>query len=207
MSTTDSDQLIEVAQRVIDNVTFTSGLWTVLEVANYFNQRQNRFNRDTKMLLAHQPVAGVNGTAEYDLPDDWIATQRATWTQDGVTSPVTKSSRFEAAKGLTAPTLSDRPIIFDDSSLGTRRVELFPTPTADGSLDVLYACVLEVMAFDGSNDIFDVPDEFVPFVTYGVLADMLSKQGRGMDLARAKYCEERYQEGVLIAGVLLEGIG
>ena len=45
MAITDADQLAEIAWRVVEaDTTFTSGLWTVTEIANYFNQRQNHFN-------------------------------------------------------------------------------------------------------------------------------------------------------------------
>jgi hypothetical protein len=49
------------------------------------------------------------------------------------------------------------------------------------------------------------PNDFTPAIKYGVLADMLSKVGRGQDLTRAAYCESRYQEGVEAAKIMLSG--
>lgn len=50
-----------------------------------------------------------------------------------------------------------------------------------------------------------VPGEFSAAIKYGVMADMLSKVGRGQDPIRAAYCESRYQEGVEAAAMMLAG--
>lgn len=209
---TDADQLIEVTWRTIEDTVFSSGLWTLAEVAGYYNQRQNRFNRDAKLLLAHQPIAAVAGVASYGLPQDWIATQRATWTPKtavvggvtyGSTTPLTRSDRFAAQMGIAVGNAPLVPILLDDQSGGLGVCEIYPTPLTDGDIGLLYASILELLNFNPAvPDLFDVPDEFVPYVTYGVLADMLGKDGRGQDLARAAYCEMRYQEGVALATLL-----
>jgi hypothetical protein len=212
---TDADQLTEVAWRVLEtDNTLNSGIFTVAEVANYFNQRQNRFNRDALLVLAHQPLVGVAAQATYDLPQDWIATLRVTWKpvlfvgdNSGAISPVTKSSRYAAEHGLQDSNLPALPIGFDDtSSPGTLQIEMIPPPQTNGVIEILYACVLEALGFGVVPDIFDTPDEFVPFITYGVLADMFSKLGQGESLELAAYCEERYQEGIGIAKLLIAGM-
>lgn len=208
----DIDQLYELSWRFLEHdITFPSTLWSVAEIAAYYNERQNRFNRDTKLMLAHQPVAAVAGTYQYDLPQDWIATLRATWrdTATGIITPMTRSGRFQAQHGMgSAQNRPSNPTLIDDHSAGLPHAEIFPTPTADGSIELLYACTLEEMHFgiDGADpDIWNFPCDFVPFIMYGVISDMLSKDGAGQDLARAKYAEERYDEGVMLAALLLEG--
>lgn len=208
MAVTDADQIAEVAWRMLDDTLLTSGLWTVPEVASYFNQRQNRFNAATNLMLAHQPLAFLSGVQTGDLPPDWIGTLRATWRAAGtaVMSPVTKSDRYAASLGIQGWNAPVVPTLFDDNSGGPLKIELFPPPSTDGDLEILYSCVLEVLHFDpNAPDIFDVPDDFVPYVTYGVMADMLTKDGRGRNLEKAAYCEERYQEGIALAAILLAG--
>ena len=58
---------------------------------------------------------------------------------------------------------------------------------------------------DGTGVLFNIPDDFVPYIKYGVYADMLGKTGRGQDLLRARYSEQRFQEGVVLTKALLEG--
>lgn len=205
MSITDADQLVEVQWRTVEDAALSSGLWTLAEIAGYFNQRHNRFNRDTFLILAQMPpIVGVNGTLAYDLPDDWIATQRVTWkTPAGAISSLARGDKFQA--DLLAPN-SLRPIMYDDHYGGSRRIELFPTPQTDGTIGIVYACVLELLNFNPAvPDIFDIPDDFIPYITYGVLEDMFAKEGRGRDLARAAYCRARYDEGVAVAALFLGG--
>lgn len=207
MAVTDADQFTEVQNKLLEDTLFSSGLWTLQEVYDRFNERQNRFNRDTKLMLAHEDLAVVSGTTQMVLPPDWIATQRAAWQgSNGVFTPVERSSRFAAAMGIVSGATPTRPVLMDDNSGGTLTAELFPVPTEDGILRLLYASVLEVLNFvPATPDIFDIPDDFVVYVCYGVLADLLSKEGRGRDLARAGYCQMRYEEGVALAAILLGG--
>lgn len=208
MAVTDADALIEVLGKVLEDNGFSSGLWTAAEVAAYFNDRQNRFNRDTKLMLATMDVPVAAAAVNVALPVDWIATQRAAWkdTASGIVTPVERSSRLAALLGLGSVGAPTTPILMDDQSGGTLTAELYPVPAADGILKLLYASVLEALHFDpAAPDIFDVPDDFVPYICYGVLADMLSKDGRGRDLFRAAYAEGRYAEGVAIAAILLGG--
>lgn len=207
MAVTDADALIEVLNKTLEDAGLSSGLWTAAEIAAYFNERQNRFNRDTKLMLAVEDVAVLSGVGTVALPPDWIATQRAAWaTPAGVYTPLELSTRFAALMGMPAGSLPTKPLLLDDQAGETLTGELFPTPTTDGVVRFLYASVLELLNFNAAApDIFDVPDDFIPYICYGVLADMLSKEGRGRDLFRANYAEMRYQEGVAIAAILLGG--
>lgn len=212
MSVTDADFIEEIAWRTIETSLFPSGLWTVTEIANYTNQRQNRFNRDAKLMLAHQPLTFSAAQTSADLPQDWIATINGSWTPAtgttaGISTTVGTGDRYAAEKAISSTNNPpSRPVILDDQSAGPLKVELFPPPDVAGDLEILYASVLEVLPFDPLNpEIFDLPDDVIPYIVYGVLADMLSKDGRGQDLARAKYCEERFQEGIALSAILLEG--
>ena len=68
---------------------------------------------------------------------------------------------------------------------------------------MIYVALSQIL--DGTGQQFDIPDDWVPYLKYGVYADMLGKQGRGQDLLRAKYCDQRYQEGIALAQALLNG--
>lgn len=49
------------------------------------------------------------------------------------------------------------------------------------------------------TDIFSVPDAWVPFIKFGVLAKMWAKSGESQDPYRADYCARRYDFGVALA--------
>ena len=48
-----------------------------------------------------------------------------------------------------------------------------------------------------------VPETFMPFIKYGILADMLGKQGEANDPQRAQYCEQRFRDGIELAKALM----
>jgi hypothetical protein len=77
-----------------------------------------------------------------------------------------------------------------------------PAPTVAGELTIL--CVALAGILDGLGEIWTVPYEFVPAIKYGIMADMLNKVGRALWSTKARYCELRYQEGVMAATLLME---
>lgn len=204
MAVTDADALAEVQWRLLEDAGFSSTLWTTAEIYARFNERQNRFNRETFLLLAIMPpIVGVAGTAQYALPDDWIATQRVSWrSAAGAYSSMHRMDRFQAAMLASGAT---RPLTYDDTSAGQKTIEVAPAPQTNGTLNLLYACVLETLGFGVNPDIFDIPDDFVPYVVYGVLEDLFSKDGRARNLPMAAYCRDRWDEGVALAGMFLAG--
>lgn len=207
MAITDADQLVEIQWRLVEDVNLSSELWTLAEIAGLFNQRQDQFNRDTGLLLAHEPIVATAGVVNYTLTDEWIATQRVSWrTPTGSFSSLTPADRFAIDTLVSVNQPPSRPIAYDDQSAGIGVIEIGPAPLTNGTLNILYVGTLALLNFNSiAPDIFDIPDDFIPYITYGVLADLLSKEGRGRDLPRAAYCEGRYQEGVAIASLFLGG--
>ena len=207
MAVTDQDQLTEVQLRLIEDSTFSSGLWSTTEVLGYFSRRQSQFLAQTGIVAAIARLDWIPGQPDHDLPEDWLATRLARWhdTLSGTATPLPQSDVFELDHLDQQNTLTPGlPEAIRDSDLETRRVTLAPPPANPGYVELLYIAVGELL--DGSGIFFTVPDAFVPYLTYGVLADMLSKDGRGQDLLRARYCAQRYDEGTALAQSLLDGL-
>jgi hypothetical protein len=216
MATTDQDQFTEIQFQVLEptqdgGVTWLSGLWTAQEVLDYANQRQYRFMKDTLLMMAY---ARVDHTANQNLgalPPDWMVTYRADWLDksgtgtNGQIHEMARTSQweFDHSRPNWANTPAVRPIGFSDTENQTLQYQLMPPPIAAGQVLLLYVSLTAVLT--GAGEIFTVPDEFVPAIKYGILADMLRKVGRGQDMERADYCEMRYAEGVEAAKLMLAG--
>ncbi len=98
------------------------------------------------------------------------------------------------------------PLTYDDHAGGTRVLELLPALFSTGTLDFLYVSTLAALNLNAASPVaFALPFDVVPYIVYGVISDMLSKSGRGQDLERAKYAESRYQEGIAVVSLLMEG--
>ena len=210
MSVTDQALLTALQFALIEDpdsgATWTSGLWTPAEVLDYLNQRQNRLLRESMILLSEANITVNPATLRQDLPFDWIATQRVVWRKsDGTRRELPRSDSFETDAMLPSwpYTLADRPQVYMDAETPTLQIQIAPAPLDVGRLEILYVALGALLT--GLGEIFTVPDEFVPAIKYGVLADMLSKIGRASDQTRIQYCESRFQEGIEAGKLMLMG--
>ncbi len=208
MATTDQDQLTEVQLTLQEDGTFSNGLWTLPEVLGYLNQRQYRFLFETKILTARAAVPWVPGESEQPLPVDWIVTVAATWKDlgTGIHTPLPRADQFQMDHLLSpeAAVTGALPQAYREiDTTNTLTIAVSPAPLAPGELGLLYVALSELL--DGTGILFTVPDEFIPYIKYGVYADMLGKDGRGQDFTRARYAEQRYEEGITLARAVLEG--
>lgn len=68
---------------------------------------------------------------------------------------------------------------------------------------VLLSNGIDATIWPGFNKTLPIPNIFYPYIKYGVMADMLSKEGEAQDVKRAQYCEQRFNEGVELAKMML----
>lgn len=206
MAVTDQQLLSEIQLAMLEptidgGVTWTSGMWTQAEVLQYVNQRQDRFLKESGLLTVWTTIAVSAAQLRPSLPTDWVATVRVSWKGTGALTFVVlpRADSWSADNGLpTWPnTTGVRPIVYMDSETPTLQIQLAPAPTGSGTLSLYYISVGNNMT--GLGEIFNTPDEFIPAIKYGVMADMLTKQGRVADGARAQYCETRFNEGIELA--------
>lgn len=187
--------------------TFPSGLWTPEEVRTYLTERQNRFLKQTLIQVGVAVTdAGPARSAMFALPADWIATVSVVWQgEDGVIKELIRSDPFAADHGDPTWTVEARtPTVYLDYAQPTLQLQVAPIPNVGGRLEILYVPL--GAPFTGTGEIFTLQDEFADAVIRGALADMLAKDGRGKDPARAAYCEGRYQLGVDAARIILDGL-
>lgn len=208
MSVTDLDQLLEVQAILQEDATFSNGIWSLVEVLAYFNQRQYRFLVETKILAANATLGWIAGVVQQPLPPDWIATIATAW-HDLVSdqwTPLPPTDSFEMDHILSpeaAVTVGFPQGRREVDTTDTLTIAVAPPPQSAGEMGLLYVALSDPL--DGTGVLFNLPDDWIPYIKYGVLADMLSKEGRGRDLLRARYCEQRYQEGIILTQALLEG--
>ena len=185
--------------------TWPSGLWDVIEVSGYLTQRQNRFLKDTHLQVGIADIPGQVGNSRYDLPTDWIATVRVVWVPDaGSIRPLGRADMFQADHGYpTWGYIDGTPSLYTDADVPTLTLQIAPAPNAPGKFQIMY--VPMAPALDGSGDCLTIQPEFHAALKYGVMADMLTKTSQANDPSRAQYCEDRFQLGMEIAEMLLNG--
>jgi hypothetical protein len=186
----------------IDGGITWSSLWSADEVLRFVNERLERFLLETGILRTRATSVVAAGTSSVDVPSDSVDLRRVAWDTGTATSGLPRVDPF----GMDAGSVGWQggtgvPYAYIEEPLPPLSIRLVSTPSANGTLDVLYVRA-ETVTGQCSLAI-PIPAMFVPFVKYGVMADMLSKEGEASDPQRAAYCEQRFGEGVELARLLL----
>lgn len=77
-------------------------------------------------------------------------------------------------------------------------VSIYPLPANLGQLEIISVNGIPsslVLALDIK---INIPDNLVPYIKWGVLADIYAKDGIAYNPAMAAYCEERWKEGLIV---------
>lgn len=186
---------------------WTSGLWTAAEVVGYLNQRQYQFLRETGVVLSRATIASIPNTTRHTLPADWVGTRRVSW-QDttGAIASIPGGDNYQLDVFKTDWSYNQTggvPRVYSDGDQANLVLETAPAANVPGSILILYVALSAALTGAGVN--FTVPDECVPAVKWGVIADMLSKLGRAHDPQRAQWAEQQYREGVGATKTVLGG--
>lgn len=91
-------------------------------------------------------------------------------------------------------------IEFAGSMLGT----IGTIVSSTGNLELVTTTKGTATAFSLTDIIQFLPDSFVPYIKYGVLAKIFSSDSEAKDVLRARYCQARYQEGTNLAKAIMQ---
>lgn len=186
-------------------LTWPSGMWSLAEVLGYLNQRQNRWLAATGLVWTHELTAVVPNVSRQDAPEDWVATVLLAFcNSDGCFRELSKVDTVELdLRYVGWPlTSNDRPYGYYETEGETRSVYLAPIPSAAVVQIEWYYVALGTTLTQTPAVNLTVPDEFVPTIKYGALADMFSKVGPTQNLKLAQACEQRWTEGVEVGTIM-----
>lgn len=210
--TTDQQLLNELQFSVIEEPnqgqSFSTEIWDVDEVISYLNDRIKRFVSETRITLVHETLPSMVDQKLYDLntlDDDLIDLHRVAWL-DSVGVSYELQRRDKMSFDLLTQNWADTSGIPKGYSIVTEpqmTIQIVPAAADAGTLDFLYTAVTTLASNTGVT--IPLPADFCPYIKWGVLADMLKKDGPAHDMPRSAYCEMRFGEGVELAKILLRG--
>ena len=210
----DSAVLEEIQYHLLEapdlGVSWTDGLWSTAEVVGYANQRQQRFLKEAPVLFGRANIThSLPNAAFQTLPSDWAVTNRLVWI-DATDNTWTELPRVDHREldlvSAAWPTASAaKPQVYTDADTPTLTIQVAPTATNAGYFQITYVPTAPALDGTGGGSLFLVPEEFVPAIKYGIMADMLGKTERAYDPQRAAYCEARFGEGVRAARSMIGG--
>jgi hypothetical protein len=199
----------EIQRHFLENTIddgLTWSLWSADEVERLYRLRLSRFLLETELIRERRQVTVNAGQAIYSLPEDTISVCRAAIVSGGVETVLTRVDGWMLDNGAVGWESSQAtPYGYvEDSSSGTLQVTLAPTPNANGTLNLII--VADPLVVKHCWPV-PIPALFSIYVKWGVIADMLSKEGEANDPQRAGYAEARYQEGIELANLYTTAVG
>lgn len=191
-------------------VTWPSGLWTAAEVLAAINRAQSEFLRRTEITAAWAILPVAAGNPLVTVPQDYILASEVVFGQNNPALPATplpRSDEWELDRAIpTWDQTAAAPLVYGDGiSDDLLQLQLGPTPNIDGIVYLLYIACGAPIDNSGTSS-FTVPDEAVVTILWETLGVLLDKIGRAEDLERAQYCHQRFEEGIVIWNLSLEGV-
>lgn len=211
MSTTDKQVLEEMQYLLLEppnqGASLTSDQWEIADWIEALNDAQDELLRTLDLLLDDVELVTTPHATRHPLPQGTIAIKEMTWRDSSAVyyRPLQPEDFFsldnQQPDWETTPATRPRVYLQDEVPqlvVGTAP----PTPKAG----VLLATVTKTQANLSNTGVnFAVPDELVHCIKWRALETLLRRSGPAMDVGRADYCRQRWEEGILGARVMLEG--
>jgi hypothetical protein len=180
-------------------------LWSYDEVHEAYELRVYRFLVETG--INRKEYEEFTGDAQVGIPQDSIEIRRVQWEYDDerdTPRALTRIDTRQADSGRpgwdTTPSEPDSYI--EDPMVNTMELTLCPTPDDEGKAGMRYVYMPEMQKQIACEHV-PIPRMFTWAIKWGVIADLLKKEGEANDPVRAQAAEFQYKLGVQLARLLL----
>jgi len=167
--------------------------FTLSDLTQALNKRRDQLQSDTGCVITRSLVPTTPGDSSVFLSGLLIGLRRVAFVgSDNVAYPLVNTDIL-AQRNYQGVAFTDPGIPYSYSTASARPLELIliPPPNQPGQLDIL--SVQDGVVLDPTVGVaVGVPDDYTPAIKWGVMADILGKQGPAYDPIRAAYCERRF---------------
>jgi hypothetical protein len=178
-----------------------SKLLELNDILDLIEGRYNLYQLQTSLVLSQVQLNIVAQNSIYKVPDNIISLVRVEYEEGQPDPPIFVVIRKEDEVSLSyydeLTLLSENRPEFYTSTYGiSNEIRLYPIPANSGKLHML-----SVNGQDGDislDTILNMPNNLVPYIKWGVEADLFGKEGLLNDPARMQYCEQRWNEGIAV---------
>jgi hypothetical protein len=191
-------------------ITWPSLIWTAAQALSFLNDRMRKLLNESGMTVSVAYQAGTAGQTRYPLPDNLQDVRRAAWANEAdpmayVELPRTDAWELDHGRTNWPSSSAQSPEVYTEDHLPSLTIEVIPAPTDAGELELTFNA--DGTPATGAGTILSVPDDWTPYLAWGVRADMLASEYEGNDPVRAQHCSDRFDEGVELARILVDGGG
>lgn len=181
---TSLDEILKFAQNRVNEYQFKTGL--ILSRKNYILNpaNDNAVNIDDEIIDIVR-VAFVD-LDELANPDNIFPLKR----EDEVSIGYFNRNAFNST--------TNRPTFYTSILGNLNTVRIYPSPSNLSELEIISVNGIPSSTVLTLASIIRIPDNLVPYIKWGVLADIYAKDGIAYNLAMAAYCEQRWNEGIIV---------
>jgi hypothetical protein len=176
--------------------------FTLDDLASALQRRRDQFLLETGLVLSRSTVVPVSDRVA--LSDQIIDIRRAAWRDatTGTYKTLWKADEWEAnSLSHNWENTAATPKAYSTILTPHVSLQLIPPPAPVGSLELITVNAGAAFNPTVSATLLGIPDDFAWVVRFGALADLLGKDGQASDPLRSKYCEQRWEEGLKLAGL------
>lgn len=199
---TDADVYTLIEYHLIEPATGST--WTgtnqfsIADLSQACSRRRNEVLQYAACNMVEASINVLSGAQNVQLGSDLILdARRARWVP-AVGSPVTLQRGDSRTFQYFTPN-------YQQTTANPLRWDVIGSPPQTLTLDTKpnIASQIQLLAIEGGVDFAPptnapllMPDDWMWVLKFGAMADILSKEQEGKDLARAAYCRKRYEEGI-----------
>lgn len=192
----------------------TTALFTRAEIMARCNYRQADFCKltgcypsfSTSLLSTPAHITVAQNDITLAVPEAAVDILEFAYDADISTETIIpKGAGFEATIFTDETEAAEVPAFYQLDTAAPLYLRLSTPALTSSTVRLVYTALPTTLPSPGDSTVLVVPDEFCPFVKYGVLADLFGKSGETYDPLRAQVCENLYELGVQVAMSWVKG--
>jgi hypothetical protein len=192
-----------------------SGIYTQAQALQFLNNRHRKLIGDTLATcsILYQPALAY--TPYVALPQTLSTIRRVAWANRDTPLAYIElppSDAWEQDHGYANwPSLVARqPGAYMDDHLPSLTIQVVPQASNDGEIELTFSILPAELDGIGAapgnmGNPLSIPDDYSPYLAWGVRADLLQSEYEGNDPVRAAHAQARFEEGIELLRLLLEG--
>lgn len=204
-SLTYGDVLAWINRDLVENISVvnpTSDLFTLAGLLELIKKQYNLFQSETNLVLSQLTLNVIAQNREVILPDNVIDIVHAKFISDDYTSTVNRQDEQAIAYFDLDSLLEEyAPQYYSTVYSTENKLKLYPSPIVSGTLELLIIKSQDTSTPITVDTIINLPNNLVPYLKFGVEADIFSQDGLINDPVRMTYCRKRWDEGIQIGKV------
>jgi hypothetical protein len=201
---TDRDLFQSIEYSLLEPITNTgwagSEQFNDTDILTAIQERRDQFLLETGCVLTHSTLfSGLPANGRVDLSPAVIEIRRLSYLDAlGAYTLLWRTDENELFNWMQGWSVNPGAVsAYSVIATPPVRIQLAPIPSISGTLDLV--TINSGAALTLGPVVLGIPDDLSWAVKWGALADLLTKDGPPSDPFRAAYCEQRYQQGVMLA--------